>query len=140
MTPSLSSPCAFDCDCNSIQEIMDVLNAAGAGTWQLHIRDSVWYPDYLTGKLAEGVEACLIDGVPSTEGMAEGQFHMLRENLEATREGRPRPHNLSEARFKLLVTSTSASQEEMERLVRGMLERLGARNIGSTSSDWFQWS
>ena len=140
MTPPLSFPCAFDCDCESIKDIHDVLNAAGAGTWQMRIRDSVWYPDYLEGKLAEGVEACLIDGTPSTEGMVEGFIYQLNENLKAMSEGRPRPHNLSEARFKLLVTSAaSVTAEEIERLVRGMLEKLGARNISATSEGWFRW-
>src|SRR5262249_27698274 len=138
MTPS-SLPCAFDCDCTSIRDIMDVLNAAGAGTWQLRVRDSVWYPDNLNGKLAEGVEAELIDSVPSTEGMAEGMLHQMKENRKALREGRPLPHNLSEGRFKLRVTATaSVSREELERLVRGALEKLNARNISGTSSDWWE--
>jgi hypothetical protein len=120
---------------------MDVLNAAGAGTWQLRIRDSVWYPDYLNGKLADGVEALLIDGVPSTEGMAEGAMQMINETLKALSEGRPLPHNFSEGRFKLCVTATaSASQEELERLVRGALEKLNARNVSGTSAGWFQWN
>ncbi len=138
MTP-LSLPCAFDCECASIKDIMDVLNAAGVGTWQLRIRDSVWYPDNLNGKLAEGVEAILIDGVPSTEGMAEGAHQMTLENLEARREGRPLPHNLEEGRFKLWVTATAGvSREELDRLVRGALEKLNARNISGSSSDWFE--
>jgi hypothetical protein len=78
---ALSLPCAFDCDCTSIRDIMDVLNAAGTGTWQLRIRDSVWYPDNLNGKLAEGVEAELLDSVPSTEGMVEGILYQEKENL-----------------------------------------------------------
>ena len=135
---ALSLPCAFDCDSTSIRDIMDVLNAAGAGTWQLRIRDSVWYPDNLNGKLAEGVEAQLIDSVPSTEGMVEGELHRMKENLKALGEGHPLPHNLSEGRFKLRVTATAiVSQEELERLVRDALERLNARNISGTSSDWW---
>jgi hypothetical protein len=143
MTP-LPTPCAFDCDCTAIREILDVLTAAGAGTWQLRERDSTWYPDYLEGKLAQGVGALLIDGVPSTIGMAEGQTRMIEENLKAMREGRPRPHDfndLNEGRFKLEVTAKAGvSQEEVERLVRGALEKLNARNISGTSSDWFVWS
>jgi hypothetical protein len=120
---------------------MDVLNAAGAGTWQLRERDSTWYPDYLEGKLAEGVGAILIDGVPSTMGMAEGQTHMIEENLKARREGRPAPHDFNEGRFKLEATAkTGVNQEEVERLVRGALEKLNARNISGTSPDWFVWS
>jgi hypothetical protein len=120
---------------------MNVLNAAGAGTWQLRERDSTWYPDYLEGKLAEGVGATLIDGVPSTMGMAEGETHMINENLKAMREGRPLPHDFNDGRFKLEVTAkASVSQEEVERLVRGALEKLNARNISGTSSDWFVWS
>jgi hypothetical protein len=119
---------------------MDVLNASGAGTWQMRTRDSVWYPDNLNGKLAEGVEACLIDGTPSTEGMVEGFIFQMNENLKATSEGRPRPYNMSESRFKLLVTATgSVSAEEIERIVRGMLEKLNARNISAASADWFQF-
>jgi len=138
MTP-LTLPCAFDCDCTSIRDIMDVLNAAGAGTWQLRIRDSVWYPDNLNGKLAEGVEAQLIDSVPSTEGMMEGELHRMKENHKALWEGRPLPHNPNEGCFKLWVTATeSVSQEELERLVRGALEKLKARNISGTSSDWWE--
>jgi hypothetical protein len=120
---------------------MDVLNAAGPGTWRLRERDSTWYPDYLEGKLPEGVEATLIDGVPSTMGMAEGQTHMIEQNLKASREGRPPPHDFNEGRFKLRVTARAGvSQEEIERLVRGALENLNARNISGTSSDWFVWS
>jgi hypothetical protein len=126
MTP-LPTPCAFDCDCTSIREILAVLNAVGAGTWQLRERDSNWYPDYLDGKLAEGVGATLIDGVPSTMGMAEGETRLINENLKAEREGRPLPHDFkhdfNEGRFKLEVTATAGvSQEEVERLVRGALE------------------
>jgi hypothetical protein len=120
---------------------MGVLNAAGTGTWQLRERDSTWYPDYLDGKFAEGVGAILIDGVPSTIGMAEGQTHMINENLKALGEGHPLPHNFNEGRFKLQVTAEAGgSQEEAERLVRGALEKLNARNISGTSSDWFVWS
>ncbi len=139
MTPPLSLPRAFDCDCASLQEILTRLNDANAGTWQLRIRDSVWYPDNLNGKLAEGVEANLIDSVPSTEGMVEGALYQMNENLKARREGHPLPHNPSEGRFKLMVSATaSVSQEEVERLVRGVLEKLGARNISGTQSDWWE--
>jgi hypothetical protein len=71
--------------------------------------------------------------------MAEGMLHQLKENREALREGRPLPHNLGEGRFKLRVTATaSVSREELERLVLGALERLGARNVSGTSADWWE--
>jgi hypothetical protein len=113
---------------------MNLLNAAGAGTWQLRERDSTWYPDYLDGKLAEGVEATLIDGVPSTIGMGQGELHKIEENLKARTEGRPLPHDFNEGRFKLQVTATAGvNQEQLEQLVRGALEKLNAKNIGDTS-------
>jgi hypothetical protein len=136
MTTPTSWAYAFDCDAASTTEIQAILNAAGPWSWGMG--DSVWYGSPLRCTPAEGVKARIVDSGELTEGTAAGLMYQAEQIREAEREGRPPPTFKREGRCQIsveLAATATVRREEIDGVVRGLLERLGARNI-TDSTEW----
>jgi len=136
MATPVSWAYAFDCDVASTTEMQTLLNAAGPCSWGMG--DSVWYGSPLRCSPAEGVKARIVDSGELTEGTAAGLAYQAEELRKAVNEGRPLPTFKHEGRCQISVemaATATANREEIDGVVRGLLERLGARNI-TDSTEW----
>lgn len=121
MDPPYPWAYVFTCE-KSLEEMLTQLNEAGPWTWEL--RDSAWYADYLSTRLAPGIRIRIHEfpsqgseaGVYVGPGTVDGlEYHSGYTALLQIRPG------------------ASTTQEEVDEIFQGLLGTIEAQNVKAIS-------
>jgi len=116
---------AFACD-QPMEAILAAWNEAGA--WQWQFRDSYWYGDYLNTRPVKGLRVRIHESPPRPSGVAPSSSagtvaRILRAFIEAIR------HPQRYTALLQIEADSPATQPEIDGVLRGLLERIGAKKI-----------